>query len=345
MSKGLADLQQTIQSYGDSANAIQSYVDNYDNQFFQNWKDKVQEATDKIEAGRKVADGVGEAYLGGKVLHAGYQKYVEKYGSKKGNNPGDEDGDGSPENSSNQPTGEDDNADQLEAEDDPMSSVARPTTEDVGGEQGYELNDINTGDRPLATDDSGDPVETSFGDDGAVDVPSTSGTTPSAVTTEPDLPPPGSQTELRQMGGEGTPGGETPGTTQISQGEGLSSTRTQADILEGDPEANVGGLGAEGGTEASTLGDTLTSGASDLATAGTTALTEGGADVGALGIGAEALGPLGLLAGVGIGLYELFHHPAKKPPPPVLQTASSKGEMVLPSYDSVIDTPASVGAF
>ena len=89
--------------------------------------------------------------------------------------------------------------------------------------------------------------------------------------------------------------------------------------------------GEEAGTEAAT--GVLTS-----------VLGEGG--VAALGVVAEAVPVLGGIAAIGYGLYELFHHSSKpKPPPAPLQSVSSKGELVTPSFDSVTDTPASQAAF
>ena len=76
----------------------------------------------------------------------------------------------------------------------------------------------------------------------------------------------------------------------------------------------------------------------------TSVLGEGG--VAALGVAAEAIPVLGGIAAIGIGLYELFHHSSKpKPPPAPMQSVSSKGELVTPSFDSVTDTPASQAAF
>ena len=73
-------------------------------------------------------------------------------------------------------------------------------------------------------------------------------------------------------------------------------------------------------------------------------LGEGG--VAALGVVAEAAPVLGGIAAIGTGLYELFHHSNKpKPPPAPMQSVSSKGELVTPSFDSVTDTPASQAAF
>ena len=76
----------------------------------------------------------------------------------------------------------------------------------------------------------------------------------------------------------------------------------------------------------------------------TSVLGEGG--VAALGVAAEAVPVLGGIAAIGHGLYELFHHSSKpKPPPAPMQSVSSKGELVTPSFDSVTDTPASQAAF
>ena len=74
--------------------------------------------------------------------------------------------------------------------------------------------------------------------------------------------------------------------------------------------------------------------------------SDGGGGAAALGVVAEAAPVLGGIAAIGIGLYELFHHSSKpKPPPAPLQSVSSKGELVTPSFDSVTDTPASQAAF
>ena len=57
---------------------------------------------------------------------------------------------------------------------------------------------------------------------------------------------------------------------------------------------------------------------------------------------------LGGIAAIGIGLCELFHcchSSTPKPPPAPMQSVSSKGELVTPSFDSVTDTPASQAAF
>ena len=344
MSKGLADLQQTIQSYQNSSDAINSYVGSYDKDFFNNWKAKVDLAKDKLESARKLGDEVGEAYLAGKAVKLGYNKIKEKYFNNKNKSDGDEDGngeqpDGEPDSGSN-PAGN--SGDNIEPEGDvdgiDGNVPSQAPTEDVGGESGYELQDMNTSAQPSQIESDGSPAESSFNEQGVSEVPQPSG-----------------QATLRQA---------PPDDTSPEQIGEPRNVATQQEAFDEDPEANVGGLGAEAGTQEASLADTVASGASDLAggatatteavsgatSAVTTATTEAGAGIGeavlgTLGVVGEAVPVLGLLSGIGIGLYELFHHPSKPPKPPVLATASTKGEMVMPTYDSVTDTPASASAF
>ena len=68
--------------------------------------------------------------------------------------------------------------------------------------------------------------------------------------------------------------------------------------------------------------------------------------LGVASVASEAIPVVGGLVALGIGLFELFHHHSKpKPPPPPQQTTTQKGEVVVPSFDSVVDTPASASAF
>jgi len=122
------------------------------------------------------------------------------------------------------------------------------------------------------------------------------------------------------------------------QGGELTSSSGESTIAEGTESTLETGT-ATAGDAAATAGS---AGADVAATAGSelvdTALTVAGA-------AAEAVPFLGIFAGIGIGLYELFHHPKAAPAAPPTSTANSRGEMVLPSYDSVVDTPASQSAF
>jgi hypothetical protein len=114
--------------------------------------------------------------------------------------------------------------------------------------------------------------------------------------------------------------------------------------------SNLGGDSTESTTAVGTESTVITGEATEgtVAAAGETASTLSAVGDAALAVGATALDVvpvLGLLAGVGIGLYELFHHKKAPPAAPNQVTVSSRGEMVLPSYDSVTDTPASSSAF
>ena len=230
MSKGLSDLQNTIQSYGTSADSIANFTQNYDASFFQNWKEKVDLKSQKLESARKIGADTGIGFIAGNTIKDTAQKL---FGKPKPKTEGDEE----------------------EPDDEP---VERPTT----------------------------TMEQEFPED---------------ETAEPE------DEELFQE----------PST--------ISKTITSA-------EGEVSDLaGIEGEAVGSTIGETLSSVGSSV--------------LGGLGIASESLGPLGILTGIGIGLYELIHKPNKEPPAPNVNVATSKGEMVLPSYDSVIDTPASSSAF
>lgn len=229
MSKGLTDLQNTIQSYGSSADALNNFVQNYDSSFFSDWREKVALKSQKLESARKIGADTGVAYLAGSTIKSTAKKLF-----------------GKPQNEETQ-EGE-------EPEDD--EPVERPD---------------NSMEQEFPEDETAEDEE---------------------LFQEPTT---------------------------------LSRTITSA-------EGEISDLaGIEGETVGSTIGSTLGEVGSSV--------------LGGLGVASEALGPLGILTGIGIGLYELFKHPTKEPNAPQLNIASSKGEMVLPSYDSVIDTPASSSAF
>lgn len=303
MSKGLSDLQATIQSYGDSSNAINQFIQNSNSEFYDDWKSKVDAAKEKLESARKLGDEIGEGYLGAKATHFAYKQFVNKFYNKKNQSDGDEDGKGDYDEN-NEPSNEGENTggerdvDADEADEIPKNMEPKA---DIGGENGFELQNMNTTNQPLQTSEEGNPIETSFGEN-VSEVPTSSST------------------------------------AQIGARVSSSKGNVQSDILEQDPEST----------------SPISEGTSDIlgeASEGVGELTSGiggavgDAVLGGLSVGLEALGPLGLLGGIGVGLYELFHHNKPKPEAPNLATASSRGEMVIPSYDSVIDTPASMSAF
>lgn len=127
-----------------------------------------------------------------------------------------------------------------------------------------------------------------------------------------------------------------------------------ADVGEAESTFFTGGtelgadVGGEAGIELGTVGAGVGAGTEGggLAAAGVgEAVGEGiGLAVGATV--AEAIPVVGGLAAIGIGLYELFHK--KKPPPPNKLSAnqiSMRNEITVPSYDSVVDQPASSSVF
>ena len=80
MSKGLSDLQQTIQSYGSSADAINNFTQNYDNSFFGDWREKVALKSQKLESARKIGADTGVAYLAGGAIKKTAQKLFVRQG-------------------------------------------------------------------------------------------------------------------------------------------------------------------------------------------------------------------------------------------------------------------------
>lgn len=321
MSKGLQDYQNTVNAYTGSQDAISNYVQNYDSSFFLNWKQKVDLKARELDEAQKLANGVGQAYLGGKALSYSIKSYKKKFFNNDDDTPGDEDGIDDvgldPKGGDGSATGNVDDVDigetSISGDGGDIANMGSGSSTDIGGERGYELQDVNTNSRPLQTENDGEAVETSFSD----------------------------QT-----------GAEPSGSATLQQGE-LSETPTQQQIMDADPEEPTPALlgadedvGSASETLSSTLGDTAGETAGEIgAGVGEAGAGIGEATLGALSVGAEALGPVGLAVGIGIGLYELFSTPSAPPPPPPVVTASTRGEMVLPSYDSVTDTPASNSAF
>lgn len=230
MSKGLTDLQNTIQSYGSSADALNNFVQNYDSSFFSDWREKVALKSQKLSTAQKLGADTGVAYLAGSTIKSTAKKLFGK--------PEEEEEEEDPEN---EPEDEPENEAENEPEDEPEEERL-PTMQDEFADEADDADFFQETTQSLRP----------------------------AIT------------------------------------EGVEETGT--------------GIAESLGEVSSTI-------------------------LGGLGVASEALGPLGILTGIGIGLYELFKHPTKEPQAPQLNIASSKGEMVLPSYDSVIDTPASSSAF
>ena len=148
MSKGLQDFQNTVGSYTGSSDAITNYIQNYDSAFFQNWKEKVDLASQKLQIAQNLANGLGQLNLGAKSLHQSVKAFKNKFYNNDDKQPGDEDGrelaqqqgDTDPQGGDRSSTG---NVDDPE-----ITNMGPGSSEDVGGERGYELQDVNRGPQP-----------------------------------------------------------------------------------------------------------------------------------------------------------------------------------------------------
>ena len=326
MSQGLAQYESTVAGFGNAADSIRSFTATYDTDFFRDWTETHNLAMEKLKAGGDVSAGIGGAYIAGKMA---YQK-IQKLRGKK-----------------------DDEDDDDEDENEEPNTDAHDGDEDGGNdaEDGQAGDFLGKG--ALGTDESADTSAL-----GASEEPLSAGSA-SQFTQEPVADP--LDAEPPAAPAPAAPAAETE--SGLGEEPGLLSSRAQAEQgtgYEPPEEFNPAPQGGELTSGESTIAEgtesTLETGAStagDAAATGSSAIAEGataGSEIldTALTVGAgvaEAIPFLGIFAGIGIGLYELFHHPKKAPSAPPSATASSKGEMVLPSFDSVTDTPASSSAF
>ncbi len=116
----------------------------------------------------------------------------------------------------------------------------------------------------------------------------------------------------------------------------------------GASEAGASEAGAsEAGADTADIADTAAT-ATEGAEVGSSVALGAGTET-AIGLAGDVLGPVGLLAGIGLGIFEAIDSASAKPhdPPPqeAVSTAVSRHSLVLPSIDGVVDTPASMSAF
>lgn len=322
------DLQAQIQSYGNSLTALQSYQANQDKDFFDDWMSKTEMARKNIENIGSALEGIPASLEGAKLLKkTGQYLYGKATGAKTG------------DSARNERAGDDEEGD-----------------DDTGG-----ANEGGSGETGTGTGGADNGAEEGGGDDGFIedDPLGTEGgsgfpagsLSDRAVTQDlpEDFEPP--------VGGGGTaPSGEASaasdgaGADGGSGGVGAADQGTQADQAgDGgeedagdDAEQDAGDAGEEAGGDA---GDALGDLAPDVVPEVTGGLSEalGGAAT-ALSTGLEFLSPIGLLAGLGMAIYEAVDKP-KPPPPPSERSASQKSELVVPTLDMVQDAPASYSAF
>jgi len=323
-SRGLSDYMNTISTLGSNVDNINSYIAQNNNEFFQDWRAKVQNdmaaVKTKADAAFHTAEGIGGAYMGAKAVKAAYMKF--KGGKETPEDKGaDAEGDGA-------------EADQSEA------------------------NDINEEDGTAGDSVEGTPLD---------DTPNEGAGSSFTEAPSDNLPAPGESMELQDASefGSGADDAAAPLSETINAPASVG-TQAQSQILDADPEAGPGGLGGEtltgdtagevGGEVGADVGADVGAGAgADAAASAAAAAAGAGADAAAgglaagLGVAAEAIPVVGALAAIGFGLYELFHPhhdpPKPKPPPPPTSVTAAQSSLVLPSFDSVVDTPASAAAF
>lgn len=356
MSSGLEQYEQTVAGFGNAMDSIRSFTATYDTDFFRDWTEKHNLAMEKLKTAGDVSGGVGGAYIAGKLAYQKIQKLRkgdddeddedENEEPNTDDHDGDEDGRNDTEDGS---VGEEAETEGAEASTEATATEASTAAEPVsslGAGEAVDASGVIAGDvEPLgasatpvteaqAAQFTQDPVADPLGSE----PPSGAAPTPPAAETEGGLGEEPDLLSTRAQIEQGT-GYEAPEEFNPSPTSGeLTSSTGETTVAEGTESTLETGT-ATAGDAAATAGST---GADIAATAGSevldTALTVAGA-------AAEAVPFLGIFAGIGIGLYELFHHPKAAPSAPPISTANSKGEMVLPSYDSVTDTPASASAF
>ena len=416
--RGIEDFNKTINDYTSNMGGINSYINAYDKDFFDNWKNKTmqkaiqeagieQEASQKIQTAGEITATAGlgiEAIKKLRKLWKGKKKPEDDDEKEDDDDEKDEEGEEEEEEPNEPDVNEDIEQEPSETLEEPSIGADADFSDSITGQLQDTLSGIGESASTTATTASTEVPSTSI-EDAFEDLPSGLGDLPQVETVS---------TVFSTQGGSYVPEGTASASQQLSgipeqqamldlnrlregqsateMGEGIQEgqaldqlapmremmAKTQAGQEAGQTAGEEVGqeVGQEAGQTAGEAGEALaeTTGKSVAETvssglsaggeiggeiggevagevAGTTAGEIAGATLGALSTGLEALGPVGVLAGIGIGLYELFKPqkkptielPPKAPKPPVL--ASTKGELALPSYDSVVDTPVSVASF
>tara|TARA_R110000803_G_scaffold49650_3_gene103285 strand:+ start:914 stop:1771 length:858 start_codon:yes stop_codon:yes gene_type:complete len=282
-------LQNHIQSYGNASDGIQAYKQMADNEFFDDWRQKVDSANKILDTASKSLEGAGGAVQATKLLST-----VGKWAGRK------------------------------------LLGEGTTETEETGssdsGATSSGSNATGSSDTGASASNAGDAGS------GATVTPATGATTAPQVQAGDSGGGGGTGAQgasSQGLGGADDDGGslQTPRTLNQTSTRNMADDVSEGPTLEGAPDSVL---------------DKIDSGVvEDEAGAGILG------DVGAVaGTAMDFLGPIGLLAGIGMSIYEAVHK-TPKPPPPVLtgQIQAQKSAMVLPTFDSVQDTPASSSAF
>tara|TARA_R110000744_G_scaffold33009_2_gene76929 strand:- start:2786 stop:3856 length:1071 start_codon:yes stop_codon:yes gene_type:complete len=356
MSQGLNLYEQTVSGYGNAEDSIRSYVATYDTDFFRDWTEKHNLAMEKLKSAQDVSGGIGGAYIAGKLAYNSLRgKKTDK--DEEDDDEEKESGDGDEEKNTDEHDGDEDgkndaeDGEEGEAGETENLGAAAPEAvapEAVAATVADESALIPEGAGSVAIGSSA----TASGGMSAEGASAFTAQLPSEATLA--APAPSGAAGEAGIGGD-FPDAPEPPSAPTFESPTTSGYEAPEDIPDSAPPTgeltDLSAAGDESTTAAGTE-STLVTGTSTVeasaageAAGGLTLDAVGDAALTVAAGAAEVIPFLGIFASVGIGLYELFHHPHKAPDAPPTTTASSKGEMVLPSYDSVTDTPASSSAF
>ncbi len=313
---GLQSYYSATSNYGSNQATSKAFLDNYDSNLYNTYEKKL---ADKIEKGKglmELGGAIEGSYGGYRAIKGSIQRWKSKYGKNDGNEDGDQELDG------------DDTTPDIDTGD-----VDADTSADTSADMSADVAD--------ASADASNPFTFS-----------------SFMTTQ--KPPDVDTGNFDDINWFDTQLSKTGVRKPISGADDADDTSadmpddTSADMADtsADMADDAQDIGQDLGIDVDTVGDMADTALSGLAETG----AEVGAEVGGgltsdallagLGVGAEAVPIVGGLALLGIGAYDIFHHNSKpKAPPPPTNTVSQKGEMVVPSFDSVVDVPASQSAF
>jgi hypothetical protein len=346
-------LQGHIQSYGNAMDSLDAYKQQADKDFFDNWMGKVDEVNKRVEAVGRGLEATGTSIEGAKLLKKGGQYIASKLRGKGENT----DADGATADDAGS-GGAGDGASGTSATSNPRSGANAEGQEGAGAEGGggeggladlgYTEADAESFFPSSAPPASvvADASETATGFTQSAGGNAVGASRPFAGLDDEFGGEPldqarslGQQTLSRgpQSAPDPTSGGSqaTGGQSGTEGGTPDTELSSEGPTLEGAPQSAIDATAGDIGGDASTA----ITGATEAGTGALEGITAG------LSTAMDFLGPVGLLAGLGVELYEAFHGTPTPPKPPQAISGRQRGAVVLPTYDSVQDTPASASAF
>ena len=323
-SNALREFNTSISQYGNIEDSVDNYVSSKRNELYENWKSGVLSSLNIDQEKKQQMDeliGLGAAVPG--AVRGGYKAYKAYQAKKKGGGETEDDTTGADS------TAADKGADKEGEKDDAQDNDVQDETNTTSSSQ------------PPVEDDESKTSEPTEEPSGEVEMTEQ----PSLLQSE-DTPAP---KRVTFGGGEETPNSEfaaskTP-TQQTLQKSDL--TKPERSPIEESTKAE-GADAAEDAEDATKIGTDIAAGEGEEAGAGALAALGDAA-----GLAADVLGPVGLVAGIGYSLFEMFHHDSKKNQKaptsvtnPYIQTAfNTAGNIVLPSESSMIDNIGGHSAF